>query len=63
MGVREFSDILLLVILQFGRHIGDGSLCVEISLIGRRGCRIFCCAFDKWLYLHSRKGLVMVETF
>jgi hypothetical protein len=35
MGLSEFPDILSPVILQFGGHIGDGSLCVEISLIGR----------------------------
>ncbi len=62
MGLRESSDILSPVILQFGGHIGNGSLCVEISLIGRRR-RFFYFAFDKRLYLHSRKGLVMVETF
>ncbi len=28
MGLREFSDILSAVIVQFSRHIGDGSLCV-----------------------------------
>ncbi len=33
-GLSEFPDILSPVILQFGGHIGDGSLCVKISLIG-----------------------------
>jgi hypothetical protein len=40
MGLSEFPDILLPVILQFGGHIGDENLCVEISLIGRH-CRRF----------------------
>jgi hypothetical protein len=44
-------------------HIGDGNLCVEISLIGRRRCRFLYFAFDKLLNLHSHQGLVMVETF
>jgi hypothetical protein len=61
MGLREFPDILSPVILQFGAHIGDASLCVEISLISRRRFLYF--AFGKQLYLHSRQGLVMVETF
>jgi hypothetical protein len=62
-GLSEFPDILSPVILQFGGHIGDASLCVEISLIGRLRHRFLYFAFDKWLYLHSRQGLVMVETF
>jgi hypothetical protein len=63
MGLREFPDIILPVILQFGGHIGDASLCVEISLIGHRRRRFLYFAFDKRLHLHSRQGLVMVETF
>ncbi len=42
MGLSKFPDILLLVILHFGGHIGGGSLCDEISLIRcRRRCRRF----------------------
>jgi hypothetical protein len=63
MGLREFSDLLSSVILQFGGHIGNGSLCLEISLIGRHRRRFFYFAFDKQLYLHFCQGLVMVETF
>jgi hypothetical protein len=63
MGLREFSDILSPVILQFGGHIGDGSLCVEISLISRCRHHFFYLAFDKRFYLHSRQGLIMVEIF
>jgi hypothetical protein len=63
MGLREFSGILSQVILQFGGHIGDRSLCVEISLIGRRCRRFFYFTFDKRLYLHSRQDLIMAETF
>ncbi len=59
MGLSEFPDILLPVILQFGGHIGDENLCVEISLIGH--CRYLYFAFDKRLYLHPRQGLVMVQ--
>jgi hypothetical protein len=33
MGLSKFPDILSLVILHFGGHISDGSLCDEISLI------------------------------
>jgi hypothetical protein len=36
MGLSEFPDTLSPVILNFGGHIGDGSLCLEISLIRRR---------------------------
>jgi hypothetical protein len=36
MGLSEFPDILLPVILPFGGDIGDGSFCDEISLIRRR---------------------------
>ncbi len=35
-GLSEFPDILSPVILQFGGHIGDGSLCFKIFLIGHR---------------------------
>jgi hypothetical protein len=49
------------VILQFGGHISDGSLCVKISLIGGRRRRFLYFAFDKRLKLHSRQGLVMVD--
>jgi hypothetical protein len=59
-GLSEFPDILSPVILQFGGHIGDGSLCVEISLIGRRR---FTLPLITVKYLHSHQGLVMVETF
>jgi hypothetical protein len=41
MGLSEFPDTLVLVILHFGGHIGDGSLCDEISLIRRRCYRFF----------------------
>jgi hypothetical protein len=41
MGLSEFPDILSPVILHFGGHIGDGSLCDEISLIRRRRRRFF----------------------
>jgi hypothetical protein len=58
-GQSKFPDILSPVILQFGGHITDGSLCDKISLIGRRRFLYF--AFDKRLYLHSRQGLVMVD--
>jgi hypothetical protein len=60
-GLSKFPDVLLPVILQFGGHIGDGSLCVKISLIGRRRRRFLYFAFDKRLYLHSRQGLFMVD--
>jgi hypothetical protein len=36
MGLSEFHDTLPLVILHFGGDIGDGSLCVQGSLIRRR---------------------------
>ncbi len=36
MGLSEFPDTLPLVILHFGGDIGDGSLCVQGSLIRRR---------------------------
>jgi hypothetical protein len=36
MGLSEFPDTLLPVILHFGDHIGDRSICGEISLIRRR---------------------------
>jgi hypothetical protein len=55
MGLREFPDILLPVILQFSGHIADGSfVMIPVSFIS---------PFDKRLYLHSRQGLVMAETF
>jgi hypothetical protein len=58
MGLREFCDILSPVILKFGGHIGDGSLCVEISLISRRRRRFFYFAFYKRLLtsFSSRPG-------
>jgi hypothetical protein len=59
MGLSEFPDNLLSVILHFGGHIGDRGLCVRISLIGRRHRRFL--HFDKRLYLHSCQGLVMVD--
>ncbi len=48
-GLSEFPEILLPVILQFGSHIGDGSLCVKIFLFGRHRRRFLYFAFDKWL--------------
>jgi hypothetical protein len=36
MGLSKFPDTLPLVILHFGGDIGDGSLCVQGSLIRRR---------------------------
>ncbi len=59
-GLSKFPNILSPVILQFSGHNGDGSLCVKISLIGRRPGFLYF-AFDKRLYLHSRQGLVMVD--
>jgi hypothetical protein len=41
MGLSELPDILSSVILHFGGHIGDGSLCDEISLIRCRRPRFF----------------------
>jgi hypothetical protein len=41
MGLSKFPDILSLVVLHFDGHIGDGSLCDEISLICRRRLRFF----------------------
>jgi hypothetical protein len=61
MGLNEFPDILSPVILQFGGHIGDENLCVEVSLIGCRRRRFLYFAVDKRLYLHSRQGLVMLQ--
>ncbi len=61
MGLREFPDILSLVILQFGGHIGDASRCVEISLIRHRRRRFLYFAFRKnGFLLHSCQGLVMI---
>ncbi len=48
-GLSEFLDILSPVILQFGGHIGDERLCVEISLIGRCRRRFLYFAFDNRL--------------
>ncbi len=42
IGLREFPDILLPVILQVGDHIGDESLCIEISLIRHRPLAVSC---------------------
>jgi hypothetical protein len=61
-GLSEFPDTFSPVILHFSGDIGDRSICVKISLIGRRR-RFFYFAFDKRLYLRSHKGLVMVEAF
>jgi hypothetical protein len=62
MGLSEFPDILLPVILQFGGHIGDASFFVEISLIRHRRRRFLYFAFRKNAFiLHSRQGLVMVD--
>jgi hypothetical protein len=62
MGLREFPDILLPIILQFGDHIGDASRYVEISLIRHRRRRFLYFAFRKNAFiLHSRQGLVMVD--
>jgi hypothetical protein len=55
MCLREFSYILSPVILQFGGHIGNGSLRLEISLISRRRRRFLYFAFDKRLST-SRPG-------
>ncbi len=40
MGLSEFPDTLLLVVLHFGGHLGDRNICGEISLI-RGHCRRF----------------------
>jgi hypothetical protein len=40
MGLSEFPDTLALVIIHFGNDIGEGNLCIEVPLIGRR-CRLF----------------------
>jgi hypothetical protein len=62
MGLSEFPDILSSVILHFGGHIGDGSLCNEISLIRLCRLRFFYFLYrKKRLYLHSHQGLVMVD--
>jgi hypothetical protein len=52
MGLSEFHDTLLLIVLHFSGEIGDGSSYSEISLIRRRR-HCFC------LYLHSHHVLVM----
>jgi hypothetical protein len=41
MGLSEFPDILLPVILHFGGDIGDGSRCGEIARIRCRRCLFF----------------------
>jgi hypothetical protein len=51
MGLSEFPDILSPVILHFGGHIGDGSLCDEISLICRRRRCFFYFFFRKKAYI------------
>jgi hypothetical protein len=61
MGLSKFPDILSSVILQFGSHISDENLCVEISLIGLRRRRFLYFAFEKRLYLHYHQGLVMLQ--
>ncbi len=45
MGLSEFPDSLLPVILHFSGNIGDGSLCSGISLIHHRRCRFSYFAF------------------
>jgi hypothetical protein len=45
MGLSEFPDTLSLVILHFGGHISDRSICGEISLICRRRRRFSDFAF------------------
>jgi hypothetical protein len=47
MGLSEFPEILSPVILHFGGHIGNGSLCDEISLIRRSRRRFFYFLFRK----------------
>jgi hypothetical protein len=62
MGLREFSDMLSPVILQFGGHIGNASRCVEISLIRhRRRCFLYFAFRKNAFILHSCQGLVMVD--
>ncbi len=56
-----FHLLLSPVILQFGGHIGDGSLCVKISLIGGGSRRFLYFAFDKRPKLHSLQGLIIVD--
>ncbi len=56
MGLREFPDILSLVIL----HFGDASRCVEISLIRHR-CRLYFVLRKNAFLLHSRQSLVMID--
>jgi hypothetical protein len=56
MGLNEFPDTLLPVILHFGGAIGEKSPCGEFSLIRR--CRFFYFAFDERLLtsFSSRPG-------
>jgi hypothetical protein len=56
MGLSEFPDTLLPVILHFGGAIGDQSSSAMI----RRPVS-FTSPFAKHLYLHSRQGLVMLD--
>jgi hypothetical protein len=62
MGLREFPDTLLSVILHFGPDIGDGSLRVQGPLI-RRHRRWFRLIrhLKNHLHVHSHQGLVMVD--
>jgi hypothetical protein len=65
MGLREFPDTLLPVILRFGSDISDGSHCLEDSL-SPAGATIFPSVslplpFDNSLYLHSLQGLVIID--
>ncbi len=57
MGLSEFPDTLLPVILHFGGTIGDKS---SSAMIRRRRPVSFTSPFAKHLYLHSRQGLVML---
>jgi hypothetical protein len=61
MGLSEFPDTLSPVILHFGCHIGDQSICGEFSLICPCRRHFSGSPFDKPLFLHSRQGLVMVD--
>jgi hypothetical protein len=51
MGLSEFPDILLLVILPFGGDIGDGSLCDEISVICCRRFFYFLFRLNAYIYI------------
>jgi hypothetical protein len=59
MGLSEFHDTLLLIILHFSSNISDGRLWVEISLI-RHPCFPSFDFFYNRLYLHSHQGLVII---